>query len=70
MKEEDFLQAIKLIALYHSTEIEINHVPENGKVKIDNRITIKRCCAGLFSELVIKGYSLYVSNEGLIVNKF
>lgn len=69
MKPEHFLNVIDICSEHHSTELIINHVPDNGQVKLNHRITIKRACAGLISKLVEAGFSLTMREYGLEIDK-
>lgn len=74
MTKENYLKALEIISQNHSTEIKIN-LPSNGFVgdKLGNmefNLTITKCCATVIDNLAGNGYSMYMTSDGLRVEKY
>jgi hypothetical protein len=73
MNAQNFTKAVEIISKHHSTEIKING-PQNGHVGLlgyaEYNIYISKCCPAVTKELLLDGYSLNMTHDGLQVDKF
>ena len=71
MKESQFLKAITILSINHSTKILINK-PNNGHVgnlgSTEFTIDIIDCCASVMNNLIDKGYYLSMKDGLTSVN--
>ena len=73
MTKEDFLNAIQIISANHSTGLKIN-VPTNGFVgelgNTEFNLTITKCCMSVIGNLIKNGYALFMTEDGLVVDRY
>ena len=73
MKESQFLKAITILSINHSTKILINK-PNNGYVgnlgSTEFTIDIIDCCASVMNNLIDKGYYLSMKDGLTSVNHY
>ena len=70
MKLEDFQLAIQIISSSNCAVVEFNPTNKERQTPTKNTILIKRCNAGLSKELHDAGFSLFVREDGVSVDKF
>lgn len=73
MKTTDFNRAIEILTNYHSNTIIINYVKPSGFVSanaVNPTIHITNACAGATKELHNNGYSLFMVDGKLSIEKF
>ena len=72
MNKQNFLQAIEIIAMHHTTKMVINK-PVNGSIgnlcTSEFTIHITDCCASVINKLKEAGYSLSMNDGALSVWK-
>lgn len=72
MNKQDFLQAIEIISMHHTTNLVINK-PVNGTIgnlcTSEFSIHVTDCCASVVNKLKEAGYSLSMNNGGMSVWK-
>lgn len=74
LTKEQFLEVMTIAGRFHTTKISLNMPVNNfvGDLMGDNtkyRVHITKCCAGLTESLMLAGYSLDISDEGMLVYK-
>ncbi len=70
MKAEYVREAIEICRDSHSTEVKFNHVPEDDIVSNAIPLVILNCCASVINKLVKAGFSLFLTDVGLEVQKY
>lgn len=73
MKKEDFMTAIELLSMFHTTKLTINQPMKDFVGDLGEKrwtIHITRCVPAATSALLQAGYSLGMDEYGLYVNKF
>lgn len=72
LTKEQFLEVMAIAGRYHTTKVSLN-MPVNNFVgdlgQSKYRVHITKCCAGLTEALMLAGYSLDISDEGMLVYK-
>lgn len=73
MTQENFNEAILIIAGHHSSVVTINAPKNNfvgdlGDKKF--RLHVNRCVPKVIEELSLSGYSLSMTDDGLLVDKY
>lgn len=72
MTLEQFNEAIQIVSVHHSSTVRIN-TPKNNFVgdmgEKTFRLHITKCVPSVVSALVIKGFHLSMTEDGLMVDK-
>ena len=72
LTKEQFMEVMAIAGRYHTTKISLNMPVNNfvgGLGQSKYRVHITKCCAGLTEALMLAGYSLDISDEGMLVYK-
>lgn len=73
MTLENFSQAIQIISGQHSSVVKIN-TPKNGFIgdlgDKDFRLHVSKCVPSVVDILVAAGFSLSMTDDGLLVDKY
>ena len=68
--DQNFNQAVEIIANYQSQTTVSFNVPINGNYGNVYPILLKEACPGLVISLLAQGYSIGICDRGAYVNKY
>ena len=73
MTLENFNQAMLIISAHHSSTVKIN-TPKNHFVgdlgEKDFRLHVSKCVPAVVEKLILSGFSLSMTDDGLLVDKY